>query len=165
MRRGLLVIIGIFMACGVTGAAAQSLYNSPNAEGGGTFDFGGLFRRNEARTTAQPNTYAVTPGNNPSADNLYQQRRVALNQWREQRDAQAYSQQQRSMKEMAAASEAVAMGYYSPAATPGIPGATSQPAQTRPAAPVAPVYVGPMTFDKKDNAGIQTPRRLFNPVE
>ena len=145
------------------GAGAQTLYNAPG-ESGTPFDFGALFRRDDNRAESPSNQYAAPPASaEPSMESLYQQRRVALDQWRQQRDAQAYTGQQRSLNELAAASEAIAAGYYSPSALPPLPGAQSAPVLSAP--PAAPAYVGPMRFDKKDNEGIQTPRRLFNTIE
>lgn len=155
-----MMMIGL---CGAGVAAAQTLYNAPGQSGATTvqpLNLRELMRQEQAaraQQQAQPQStvpYAAAPNIATGAN--FGQRLAALNQWRSQRDAQAQADQQRSQDYM------VAMADAPNALTFGVE--PSQQAQ-RPSAPTAVPQqpTGPLIYrGARDDAPIQTPRRLFN---
>lgn len=158
MRRVVIILAGIFIGLAAPAVTAQTLYNAPGDTSGasrGPLNLRELLRRPEPKKeTGQPNKllYANPDGRNASA--AFETRLAALNQWRDQRDAQAQADHARALNEMIHYdSKLAAMGNVSGA--PGIPAATG-------GLPVQPT--GPMIYRKKDTDKIQKPRTLFNSV-
>lgn len=163
-----IAMIGI---CAVSAAQAQSLYNAPGQSNAGTvqpLNLRELMRqeqaaqaRRQAQTPAQSAIpYAAMPGASRGASFL--ERRAALNQWRDQRNAQAWADQHRTRQYMVALADSPNPSTFGTGAAqiPQAPAPRAAAGQ-RPAAPAPAIQ--PMIYrGARDNEAIETPRRLFN---
>lgn len=136
---------------------AQTLYNSPSQQKEGARS--PLNLRELLRRPTQPEASVSVPYSNPGAGiaNLqFAQRQAALNQWRAQRDQQAWIDQDRTIAEAVAAADMIdnqGLAPLSPAqATP-----FSSPSAVLPAQPQV-----PMIYRGASDEGIRKPRPLFN---
>lgn len=167
-RTGWMVILVAGLCLASAFASAQTLYNAPgqSTEGAGAqpLNLRELMRREQAaqaersRQTQSNIPYAAMPG--ASAGASFAQRQAALNQWRNQRDTQAWEDQQNSLAYMASLKnldtqfpfrmeDRLMRGEVLPQGTIG------QPTQT----------IRPMIYRRPDEDTIRTPRRLFNTPE
>lgn len=156
-----LVLIGV---CGAAIADAQTIYNAPGQSGTvQPLNLREMMRQEQAAREQQQrqqqsnipyvNAPSVTQGMS------FEQRRAALNNWREQRDAQAWRDSYNTREYMVALADApdvTSFGNDPLQARTTVP--SGQPSATTPQQPIRPmIYRGP-----RDQETIQTPRRLFN---
>lgn len=158
MRIGIVFAVVILLGASF-GAQAQTIYNAPG-QSGSSATIAPLNLRELGRQQAAQQRQSAIPysGSAATGQQSFAQRQAALNQWREQRDAQAAQAEIDSRNYLVAladASNALAFGQPSGQPAPPVTGAPP-PARSG----QAPVYRG-----ARDNAPIQTPRRLFNTIE
>lgn len=159
-------LLGLVMicVCSASIALAQTIYNAPGQSGTAQpLNLREMMRQEQAARQQQQMQrqsnipYVTTP--TVTQGMSFEQRRAALNGWRDERDAQAWRDSYRTRDHMVAladASDATTFGNERLQARTGtVPG---QPSATTPQQPARPmIYRG-----ARDQDTIQTPRRLFN---
>lgn len=157
MRFGAIIMASVFLLAGTSGGQAQTLYNSPSQQGTATtsvkpLNLQQLYREEHAAQTVQQGTPYIAPGAAAGSSD-FAQRSAALNQWRNQRDAQAQMEQTASTQYMTALAD-------SP--DPAIFGVTPV---AGPSSYTAPAPAAPVVYRKKEQAAVENPRRLFNTID